>query len=362
MPRGGILRSSLARIPWTGSPGLPGLWLPFRVALVLWLALGATLAQQDGNQAASSGGTNGLRRTRLYAIASSRMFTTVNRNDAVASIKAWFEVMGQEKGFLVDSKIDIVDRVTEIRRRLEERSVDILMLDFVDYLQLEASGLVVPDLVGHRGDGSGPLYSYLLVVGPSSTALTLADLRGKKMNYFSRNAASSSLAWMDVALAKLKLGRASAFFSTAISTPKPQACVLPLFFGVVDACVVDEINLAVLKEMNPQLGKLRVLARSMPLIESLIATPVQTHPHRKELLDTIMQLHHSPRGKQLLVVFKAERLLRITPGDIEAARTLWMEYRRIAGSLPGSAPQPAASSHTITGVTAANGSNFREKD
>ncbi|MFN0172248.1 MAG: phosphate/phosphite/phosphonate ABC transporter substrate-binding protein [Bryobacteraceae bacterium] len=320
------------------------------------------MAQQGGLDPAANPGTGGLRRARLYAIASSRMFTTVNRNDAVAAIKVGFELTGKERGFLLDARVDIVDGVAEMKQRLESRSVDILILDFIDYLQLEGARLIVPDLVGNRNDGAGPRYSYLLLVGASSTAGTIADLRGKNLNYFSRSESNTGLAWIEVTLGKLKLGRASSFFATAKNTTKPQACVLPLFFGTVDACVVDEINLELLKEMNPQLGKLRVLARSTPVIDSVIATPVPPQPYREELLDAIRALHQSPRGRQVLMVFKTGRVVRISPGDIEAARALWVEYRRVAGSLPPSTPSLAPFSGAGTPVTEIHENRAQKKD
>jgi hypothetical protein len=120
-----------------------------------------------------------------------------------------------------------------------------------------------------------------------------------------------------------------------------------LFFGTVDACVVDEVNLSLAKEMNPQLGQLRVLARSRPMIGSVIATPVEPGSFQNELLDTILSLHQDARGRQLLMVFKTDRVVRIQPGDLDSARELWRDYYRLPGSLPNrppvSAPAPEIS-------------------
>ena len=132
-------------------------------------------------------------------------------------------------------------------------------------------------------------------------------------------------------LGKEKLGRAASFFASIKVTDKAQACTLPLFFGSVDACVVDEINLNLAKEMNPQLGQLKVVARSRPLIETIIALPAVPIPYQQDLLDAMLSLHESPRGRQLLMVFKTERLLRIDTGDLDVARELWMDYYRLPG-------------------------------
>ena len=89
--------------------------------------------------------------------------------------------------------------------------------------------------------------------------------------------------------------------------------------------------------MNPQLGQLRVLARSRPMIESVIAVPAEPHPYQKELIDAMLSLHEDPRGRQLLMVFKTARLVRVQPGDLDSARELWRDFYRLTGSPPNRA-------------------------
>jgi ABC-type phosphate/phosphonate transport system substrate-binding protein len=306
-----------------------------RPALGLFVALGIASAQSEGSAQGTNTTAGGLRPTRLHAMVRNSMFAALHRNDAVAAIKSWFELTGKERGFALDSRVDVAYGAAAVERRLKEGSVDILILDVVDCLRLEGRGLVVPELVGHSSSGMGPRYSYVLLVGQSSSAKALSDLRGKSLHHFWRTGSNTGLAWLEVTMARGRLGRASYFFTTTKQAKQPQECVLPLFFGKVDAC---------LREMNPQLETLQVVARATSLIECLIAMPVAPHPYRQELLDAILALHSSPRGRQLLMVFKTGRLVRIAPGDLDAARAVWTEYRALAGASPGSAAEPAANS------------------
>jgi hypothetical protein len=56
----------------------------------------------------------------------------------------------------------------------------------------------------------------------------------------------------------------------------------------------------------------------------------------------MLSLHEDRRGRQVLMVFKSNRLLPIQPGDLDSARELWRDYDRLPGSPPnrpvGSAP------------------------
>ncbi|MCX6621235.1 MAG: PhnD/SsuA/transferrin family substrate-binding protein, partial [Acidobacteria bacterium] len=100
------------------------------------------------------------------------------------------------------------------------------------------------------------------------------------------------------------------------------------------------------KEMNPQLGQLRVLARSRPMIEGVICVSTEPNPLRQELIDAMLSLHKDPRGHQVLMVFKTDRLVPIQPGDLDSARELWRDYERLPGSSPSrsssAGPAPAA--------------------
>jgi phosphonate transport system substrate-binding protein len=307
-------------------------WIRLRPLAAVLCAAGALAVAQPGTPVSTQ--NRGLHRALMREVSSSSTFSGVNRNDARAALKVWFDVVGQQKGFVLDSKVDIVDSVAEIRERLESHSVELVMMGVTDYLQLESSRLVVPLLTDSRSAQGGALYSYLLLVNPSSGATAIANLRGKNILVSARGGRNAGLAWLDVLLGKEQLGRAASFFASIKEPDKAQACILPLFFGTVDACVVDEINLNVAKEMNPQLGQLRVLARSRPMIESVIATPVEPHPFQKELINALLSLQEDPRGRQLLLIFRTNRMARIQPGDLEPARELWTAYERLPGSPP----------------------------
>jgi len=284
------------------------------------------------NAAKNTEADDRLNQIQLRGIASSAIFSAGNRDNARAALKVWFDIMAQQIGFERDSRVDVADSVQEIRERLQDRSVDLLLMGASDYLAIESSRLAVPVLVDARGS-QGP-YSYLLLVNPSAPASTLAALRGKNILVSSRGSGKTANVWLDVLLAKEKLGRAAMFFASIKLPDKPQACILPLFFGAVDACVVDEVNLNLAKEMNPQLSKLTVLARSQPMIEGLVAVPAEPRPGQKELTEEMLNLNRDQRGRQLLTVFKTDRLVRFRPGDLDSARDLWRDYGRLTASQP----------------------------
>ncbi|MEO8592047.1 MAG: PhnD/SsuA/transferrin family substrate-binding protein [Candidatus Solibacter sp.] len=305
--------------------------------MAIGLTIGAAIAIAQTSGASTGVDGHGLRRARLYGVASGKTLNSLNRNDSRAAIKAWFDIVARQRGFLLDSKVDVVDSVMEMRERLQNHSVELLMLSITDYLELESSRLAVPALTHAPSSEGVGLHSYFLLAKTSSSAATISSLRGKSILVSSRNGSNTGLAWIDVLLGSEKPERAASFFASAQVVEKPQACILPLFFGRVDACVVDEVNFNLAKEMNPQVGQLKVLARSRPLIESIITT-AEPRPYQNELIEAMLSLHESPGGRQLLTVFRTERLVRIQPGDLDSARELWRDYYRLPGSSPNRPP------------------------
>jgi phosphonate transport system substrate-binding protein len=297
-------------------------------ALLLCVAAGRAPAQQRAAATINAGPPQN-QHIRFSVIASSSALADVNHDDAKAAIQTWFDLAAKQRGLLVESNIDILESVREIRGRLENHSVEMLILTTVDFLELEDSHLAVPILTHALTSRGVAPYSYLLLAGPSSPATTIAGLRGKNVLVSSRGGSNTASVWLEVLLSKENLGRAASFFASSRKAEKAQDCILKLFFGKVDACVVDEVNLNLAKELNPQIGQFRVLARSRPMIGSVIATSLEQTADENKMIDAVLALHTDPRGRQLLQLFKTERVVRIQPGDLDSARDLFADYHRL---------------------------------
>jgi hypothetical protein len=99
-----------------------------------------------------------------------------------------------------------------------------------------------------------------------------------------------------------------------------------------------------MKELNPQIGRLHITARSEPLLEGLIALAIQPHPCPSEMIESILNLHKTPAGEQIGMIFKTGALTRVGREPFESVRTLCAKYRRLVdptweGSLYSSGRQ-----------------------
>ena len=56
------------------------------------------------------------------------MFNNVNRSDARAALKVLYDILGEKRGYLLDSSVDIIDSLTEIKALLQSHSIDVVTL------------------------------------------------------------------------------------------------------------------------------------------------------------------------------------------------------------------------------------------
>ncbi len=284
-------------------------------------------------------GVAGLTRTYLRVSASESMFANVNQSDAVASMKVWSEQLGKLRGFQLDAKVAIAQSIPQLRQNLQEHLVDLLVLDTPDYLVLSETNLLDAVFAGTtRGQLS--VYQYVLLANDSSGPAALPGLRGKRVVVSSRTKSNLGLMWLETLLGDGRLGRAGDFFGSLEINYRSSQCVMPLFFRRIDACVVDSGNWEAMKELNPQLGRLRIVAHSEPYLEGVVAMPLQPHPHQYELVSSLLNMHKTPAGEQLGIVFRIGPLVRTSKAQFESVRVLRSRYRRIVEASPQGLGQP----------------------
>jgi phosphonate transport system substrate-binding protein len=270
--------------------------------------------------------TQALKTARLYVIASQTLFGALNKDDATATLGIWIAQVCLLEGLHCETRVNFAS-LAEIRRRIRERSVDVLLLDTPEYLLLARERLVEAVATGSNR-GKLAAYSYLLLTKDEVGAAQIAGLRGKRISVASRYRSNLGLMWLETLLAENKLDRAVSFFGSVDLGNRAAACVLPLFFGKLDACVVDSGSWETITELNPQVRRLKILARSEPLLEGLVAMPIQPqHPFKRDIVDAILKMHLTVAGEQLVTEFKVGPQIPVTFKDFESVANLLNRYR-----------------------------------
>ena len=281
------------------------------------------LLPTDGAEPAAS-----PQQTRLCLLFANSLFQNIKENDALAAFKLWVETVGRNRGFVLMAEADSYDRLDEVERRIREKTVDLVIFTSMDYLQIAQEGQMEPVFAAIRKP-KAMFDDYVLVTRRDRNLATLADLRGKSVAFFQMGA-NLGRQWMDVTLGENGLGSINDFFGSHSDNTKASSVVLPVFFGKLDAGVVNRSSLETMQEMNPQLAtQLQVLTNSLCLPESVICLHKDYTGVREDLLQGLAELDTEPRGRQLLLVFKINKLVSFKPEYLEGVRDLKARHARL---------------------------------
>jgi phosphonate transport system substrate-binding protein len=225
-----------------------------------------------------------------------------------------------------------------LQAEVRTNGLNLVIMDAWESLDLDIETEMEPAFV-HENQGA--VYrEYLLFVRQGSGIQALADLRGQEIAVLNGTSNSVARAWLESLLLEKNLGSASAFFRRVETPAKPSAALLPVFFGNKPACIVDRLSYATMVEMNPQVERQLVpLAVSEPLLESI--TYLTRHGYasdraRRDMFLALQELHMEPDGRQILTLFKVDKLV---PYKEEYRDSL----RRLRARLAESQPAPGGS-------------------
>ena len=304
--------------PWTGARRRkPG----FRTWLAVLLGLMAL-------QAGGTGQSTNLRPSRLRLLHSSQLLQNANPTDAMAAFRVWVETMGRNRGFALKVEAEIFDRLEELDKRLQAKTVDLVVLTSADYLRTVPGGLLEA-VFSYSHKTKNPFDDYVLVSRRDRKFTDITALRGKSLTLFKVGSGLGRL-WLDVTLGERGLGPVEQFFGSCNETFIASSAVLPVFFGKSDAGLVIRDSLETMSEMNPQLAvQLQVLDHSPILCESVVCLVSGFTTFREELMDGLASLHRDPQGKQLLLVFKVEQLVPFKPQYLDTVRDLQARWAKV---------------------------------
>jgi len=174
---------------------------------------------------------------------------------------------------------------------------------------------------------------------------TLADLRGKDIVVLSSKSGNVSLVWLKVLLFENGLGPPETFVKTVETGTKPSATILPVFFGNKAACLVDRLSFKTMIELNPQVGAtLAPIAVSDLYLDSVTCISRVGYPSdraREDFRRQLRELHLKPAGRQILTMFKVDRLVPFKEEYLDGVRRLLAKSDQVKISDPAQAPGPA---------------------
>lgn len=303
-------------------------------ARVLWRPALLTIALLTAATADAAGEPSASDTFRVGYVG--RLFTEVSRDDVEVALRLWArEVAGQLRAQL-DPGIRFVASRDELIAQLRLGSLDLVALTTPQYLAIRDSVAIEPVFVTVSGGDSEQVYD--LLVRRDRNVGALEDLAGGTLLiHAGRGDESVASLWLDALLLRHGLGPPETFFGTIREATRAAQAALGVFFGQADAALLSRSAFTAMSELNPQLQQdLVALASSPPLLPSLACFPANMPADRRRLvLDGALGLHQRSRGRQILVLFGTERVVRFEPRQLQSVVDLIEERRRLQRTPPG---------------------------
>jgi len=262
-------------------------------------------------------------------------FRNVNASDATAAFRVFAQTVARKRGYQLDTDTRLFESPADCEAEIHKGGINLAILDAWDYLGMGIQQTMEPVFV-HLEQGS-VFKTYLLLTRGAGGLTALADLRGKDIMVLEGQGGNLSRAWLDWLLLAKNLGSQHAYFGNLEAVAKPAAAVLPVFFGAKPACLVDHNSFQIMSELNPQVGSnLVITAESEPYLESITCISRSGWPSertRQDLIKTISEFHLEPTGRQILELFKVDRLVPFKEEYLDSARELQHHLAALPGGL-----------------------------
>jgi ABC-type phosphate/phosphonate transport system substrate-binding protein len=244
---------------------------------------------------------------------SGKVFFNVDPRDAIGLSKVWIQTADRTMKNSVPSNVVFLKDLEDIERALKNNRVDIVVLIAQEFAQLRErvplSAVLSADYGRHFYD------ELLLLVRNDSGIIRMEHMRGKTIRIESGQKGTIPILWLDSYLLARYATDSRSFFANITEYPRASQVIMPVFFKQSDACLASRDSLETMSELNPQIGRsLRILETSPGFVTGLLAVRRDiSNPRRDAMVKTILDIHNDPKGRQLLTVFRINRLVEFHP-------------------------------------------------
>lgn len=266
-------------------------------------------------------------------------FEWVDENDATAALKAWADTVGKEMGLgQVDVEL-LSGPANELRAALEEHRLDGISVNVPEYMDigLKAQEIYIPVV------GQSPGISYALIVGEDTGISSPENLLGCHLVMGKDRRMSLAQPWLQILMADRNGGSDGLKFQEPTIVENPSKAILQVFFHQADAALVAREAFDLACELNPQLGnRLRVMAESPPFVNAFFFFPYRPNRSQKaeKLKNAILNLDATPGGRQVLTVFKSNRMIKYPVSILDGTIQFVEHYHRVVNGASSSEAQP----------------------
>ena len=249
----------------------------------------------------------------------------IPRKDVEITVRFWVEEIASKAGVSI-KPVQLYDDLSELKRDVDSGKVNYIVGTPMGLAQQFSDD----DLAGGFTGAGAANDALMLVVRRDSGIKSPGDLAGRHVQLRERDELSeiylnTLLRSSGISPSQLKV----------VSTQKnANSLVLKLFFDQCDAALITRNAFELAAELNPQIRKrLQVLdAYTFDAYRdniALFSSSVSTED-REAMIAAALKVENTPRGRQLLEIYRTDRLILSNVSDLHPYRDLLSTHNKLA--------------------------------
>lgn len=251
-----------------------------------------------------------------------------NLSDIKLTLEYW--IVEISKQFQVmDAHAEFFEDIDQLRQAFMEKRLDMVIAPPLEFVRRFDRNQLADGITG-TVDTDGQ--SSLALLARKDEIADFKALKGKKLLL----PEGDELAKLYIETLSLRHAQipSRVYFSSTASKKKNDSLILDLFFKQVDAVVVYRNFFEVMAEMNPQIRKQIAIVETYPLKTRNFAFFRKDYEFAERIFPTLDKFEASPRGQQILQMFRSDRIAKSYVTDLQPIVDLYNEYLRLSHAKP----------------------------
>lgn len=257
----------------------------------------------------------------------------VDVKDADAAFKiltdSFLKRLKNKKIYNFDFGGQIYPDLKTLKKDVDNKEINFFNVSTIEYFDLIDRANFKPFLSG-TNDPDNKFDIYLLITNNKNQINDINQLKNVSISIPKRIENNIGAYWLKATLREAlgKIDYKSLTFLT--SKQSDSEAMLSVFFGKSTYVLISESSFNLGCELNPSLkSKIKILKKSGQLLNGVFAFRVGSDPTTvKAITDVALDIHKDVEGKQILNLFKIQRIISITESDLLESNKVINKYNK----------------------------------
>jgi ABC-type phosphate/phosphonate transport system substrate-binding protein len=268
---------------------------------------------------------------RMGALTS--MVDGVELKDAEAAFKIWTDSfikrLKAKKIYDFDFEGKMYENIFALKKDVKDNIINYFNVSVIDYLELNKNGEFVPFLSG-TNHPKNEFIHFLLIANVKNPSNSINELAKQKI-YLSKSLEKSiGIYWLKGIIREVLGPKPYKTINYLSINQNENEDLLSVYFGKTDCALVSEGTFDIACELNPVIkSKIKILKKSGPLLTGVFVYKKGANKLTlKKIRDIAIDIHNDNEGKQILNLFKIQRITPIVPEDLSESEKVINTYNK----------------------------------